>query len=247
MRAKVWGKWRSSSFRSEFGEYLAQMQGGIPMSPGEIVRPSDLGLSYGVFASELAGPLETLVTGNAERRTRLTQLMREQDGNLGDGGLEETLTSIRDEMRKFAESDIVPHAQHWHRTNSYILPNGIAQMAELGVFGLTIPEEYGGLSLGKEAMCVVSEELARGYIGVGSRHALPRLPPSSIISAAPRSRSASGCRRLPAGEVADPWRSSPSPMPGRISPRSRRGRYARAASTRSTATRHGSPIPFAPI
>ena len=44
----------------------------------------------------------------------------------------------------------------------------IAQMSELGVFSLTLPEEYGGLGLGKEAMCVVSEELSRGYIGVGS-------------------------------------------------------------------------------
>src|SRR4051794_28776231 len=86
------------------GEVLAQMQGGIPMSAGEIVRPSDLGLSYGMFASELAGPLEALMTGNAERRARLTQLMRaQQDGNLGECGLDETLTSIRDEMRKFAE------------------------------------------------------------------------------------------------------------------------------------------------
>jgi (2S)-methylsuccinyl-CoA dehydrogenase len=165
------------------GEYLAQMQGGIPMSPGEIVRPSDLGLSYGVFASELAGPLETLMTGNAERRTRLTQLMRaQQGGNPGECGLDETLTSIRDEMRKFAESDVVPHAQQWHRTNSYIPTGIIAQMAELGVFGLTIPEEYGGLSLGKEAMCVVSEELARGYIGVGSLGTRSEIAAELIIS-----------------------------------------------------------------
>jgi (2S)-methylsuccinyl-CoA dehydrogenase len=41
-------------------------------------------------------------------------------------------------------------------------------MGELGVFGLTIPEEFGGAGLGKTAMCVVSEELSRGYIGVGS-------------------------------------------------------------------------------
>jgi (2S)-methylsuccinyl-CoA dehydrogenase len=41
-------------------------------------------------------------------------------------------------------------------------------LAELGVFGLTIPEEFGGLGLGKVAMCVVSEELSRAYIGVGS-------------------------------------------------------------------------------
>ena len=44
----------------------------------------------------------------------------------------------------------------------------VEQMGELGVFGLTIPEEFGGLGLGKIAMCVVTEELSRGYIGVGS-------------------------------------------------------------------------------
>ena len=184
------------------GEYLAQMQGGIPMSQGEIVRPSDLGLSYGMFASELAGPLETLVTGNAERRTRLTQLMRaQQDGNLGECGLEETLTSIRDEMRKFAESDVVPHAQHWHRTNSYIPTGIIAQMAELGVFGLTIPEEYGGLSLGKEAMCVVSEELARGYIGVGSLGTRSEIAAELIISSGTEEQKRKWLPKIANGEV----------------------------------------------
>jgi (2S)-methylsuccinyl-CoA dehydrogenase len=44
----------------------------------------------------------------------------------------------------------------------------IAKLAELGVFGISLPEEFGGMGLGKEAMCVVSEELSRGYIGVGS-------------------------------------------------------------------------------
>ena len=71
-------------------------------------------------------------------------------------------------MRKFADSEVVQHAQGWHRTNSYIPLEVIAQMSELGVFGLTIPEEFGGMGLGKESMCVVSEELSRGYIGVGS-------------------------------------------------------------------------------
>ena len=87
---------------------------------------------------------------------------------VGDSGLDETLTTVRDEMRKFAQSDVMPHAHQWHRSNSYIPSEVIAQMSELGVFGLTIPEDYGGLGLGKESMCVVSEELSRGYIGVGS-------------------------------------------------------------------------------
>src|SRR5437763_14593995 len=71
-------------------------------------------------------------------------------------------------MRKCADSEVIGHAQDWHRTNSYIPLEIITQMAELGVFGLTIPEEFGGMGLGKESMCVVSEELSRGYIGVGS-------------------------------------------------------------------------------
>ena len=92
-------------------------------------------------------------------------------------GLEETLTTIRDEMRKFADSEVVPQAQAWHRTNSYIPLEVLAQMSELGVFGLTIPEEYGGLGLGKESMCVVSEALARLYRWARSAR-VPKSPPS---------------------------------------------------------------------
>jgi (2S)-methylsuccinyl-CoA dehydrogenase len=75
---------------------------------------------------------------------------------------------MRNEMRRFADQEVVPHAQGWHLKNEYIPLSILSQMAELGVFALTIPEEFGGLGLGKESMCVVSEELSRGYIGVGS-------------------------------------------------------------------------------
>src|ERR1700719_2589189 len=152
------------------GEYLAQIQGGIPMSQGEIARPADMGLSAAAVERRMAGPLgEFFSAGNEQRRARLTELMgSHHDATIGDCGLDETLAAIRDQMRKFADSEVLPHAQDWHRSNRYIPLEIIAQMSELGVFGLTIPEAYGGLGLGKESMCVVSEELARGYIGVGS-------------------------------------------------------------------------------
>ena len=151
------------------GEYLAQMLGGIPMSAGEFVRPADVGLTTAALAERMAGPLEGLMTGNDDRRRRLVELMRRhQDATVGEYGLDETLASIGDEMRKFANSEVRPQANEWHLLNSFIPLDIIAQMAELGVFGLTIPEAYGGMGLGKEAMCVVSEELSRGYIGVGS-------------------------------------------------------------------------------
>src|SRR3569623_485234 len=153
------------------GEYVAQVLGGIPMSQNEVVRPADMGLSMAQVAARVTPAMEELVaTGNtAERRARLVALMRESHGaTVGACGLDDTLESIREEMRKFADTEVIGHAQQWHRTNSYIPLEIIAQMSELGVFGLTIPDEYTGMGLGKESMCVVSEELSRGYIGVGS-------------------------------------------------------------------------------
>src|SRR5882757_1736438 len=151
------------------GEYLAQIVGGIPMSQSEIVRPADLGLSARTVAQRLVGPLEGLILGNAERRGRLIALVgRQRHVTVGDCGLDETLGSIRDEMHQFAVGEIAPQAQAWHLSNSTIPLDVVAQMAEIGVFGLAVPEPWGGMGLGKEAMCVVAEELARGYLGVGS-------------------------------------------------------------------------------
>jgi (2S)-methylsuccinyl-CoA dehydrogenase len=151
------------------GEFLAQMAGGIPMSQGELVRPADLGLDARAVAARLSPAVDELIaTGNtAENRARLIALMADRHGaTVGDCGLDDILNSMREEMRRFADTEVISNAQQWHRSNSYIPLEVIGKMAELGVFGLTIPEEFGGLGLGKESMCVVSEELSR-YIGVG--------------------------------------------------------------------------------
>ena len=152
------------------GEFLSQIQGGIPMSQGEMVRPGDLGLTAASVAARLAGPLEGLMaSGNEQRRARLVSLLREvNDLTIGGPGADDELASIREQVRKFTESEVIPRAHAWHLANESIPLGVIAQMSELGVFGLTIPENYGGMGLGKEAMCVVTEELSRGYIGVGS-------------------------------------------------------------------------------
>ena len=185
------------------GEYLAQIAGGIPMSQGEIVRPSDIGLSAAAVAARMAGPLEGLTaSGNVERRARLVELMRtHHDATVGDCGLEETLATIRDEMRKFADSEVMPHAQAWHRTNSYIPLDVLSQMCELGVFGLTIAEEHGGLGLGKESMCVVSEELSRGYIGVGSLGTRSEIAAELIIGGGTEEQKRKWLPKLASGEV----------------------------------------------
>jgi (2S)-methylsuccinyl-CoA dehydrogenase len=158
--------------RIALGEYLDQIFGGIPMSQGEMVRLSALGLLDRDAARFRTEAVEALIQeGNtAGNRARLVALIREGGGaaTIGDPGLDETLEAVRTEMRRFGEAEVVPHAHEWHLKNAYIPLEVVAKMAELGVFGLTIPEEYGGLGLSKVSMCVVSEELSRAYIGVGS-------------------------------------------------------------------------------
>ena len=172
--------------RIGIGEYLAQIIGGIPMSQGEIVRLSDLGLSGGDLDGLHGGVIGALIAdGNhPQNRARLIERIRAADGAAtpGDTGLDETLDAFRTEMRRFADAEVSDYAHEWHLKNEYIPLDVIASMAELGVFGLTIPEEFGGLGLGKESMCVVSEELSRAYIGVGSLGTRSEIAAELILS-----------------------------------------------------------------
>jgi (2S)-methylsuccinyl-CoA dehydrogenase len=190
--------------RIGLGEYLAQILGGIPMSQGEIVRPADLGLSLDQVAARVTPAVEALIaSGNdAHNRGQLIALMREHHGvTVGDCGLDDTLDAIREEMRKFAESEVKPDAHEWHLTNSYIPLDIIDHMAELGVFGLTIPEAYGGMGLGKESMCVVSEELSRGYIGVGSLGTRSEIAAELILGGGTDEQKQAWLPRIASGEV----------------------------------------------
>jgi len=156
-----------------YGEYLAQLAGGIALAQGEIARPADLGVADGdmrAFQTEAVRRL--IAAGNTSAaRQRIAELVSAAAGHadFGRDGLDdETLTLVRDQFRRFAEDKVKPFAHDWHRQDKLIPIELIQEMAALGVFGLTVPEEWGGLGMGKVAMCVVTEELSRAYIGVGS-------------------------------------------------------------------------------
>ena len=155
-----------------FGEYLSQIAGGIQMNQGEMVRLSDLGLDAGALSAFRTDAVETLMArGNTQgARTRLVELMQERSAEItvGKTGLDDELEMIREQFRRYAVDKVEPNAHEWHLKDELIPMEIIEELAEMGVFGLTIPEQYGGLGLSKASMCVVSEELSRGYIGVGS-------------------------------------------------------------------------------
>jgi len=155
-----------------FGEYLAQIAGGIAMNQGEVTRLADLGLDEGALARFRTAQVQALIArGNTQgARLALVALMQERAGEItvGRTGLDDELEMIREQFRRFAVEKVEPYAHEWHLKDELIPMEIIGELAEMGVFGLTIPEEHGGLGLSKASMVVVSEELSRGYIGVGS-------------------------------------------------------------------------------
>jgi (2S)-methylsuccinyl-CoA dehydrogenase len=183
-----------------FGEYLAQIAGGIPMSQGEVARLQDLGLTpgFGTAAESL------MARGNsAAARTRLAALMRENHGRatFGATGLEDELEMIREQFRRFADEEVIPHAQGWHLRDELIPMEVIEALAEMGVFGLTIPEEYGGFGLSKASMVVVSEELSRGYIGVGSLGTRSEIAAELILCGGTETQKAQWLPKIASGEI----------------------------------------------
>ncbi|MDO8883417.1 acyl-CoA dehydrogenase family protein [Pseudotabrizicola sp.] len=184
-----------------FGEYLNQIHGGIPMSQGEVARLQDLNLSPAACG---AAAQTLMAQGNtAAARARLVALMRDTRANatFGATGLDDELEMIRDQFRRFAGEQVTPFAHEWHLKDALIPMSVIDQLAEMGVFGLTIPEEFGGFGLSKASMVVVSEELSRGYIGVGSLATRSEIAAELILCGGTPEQKAHWLPKLASGEI----------------------------------------------
>ena len=188
-----------------FGEYLSQIIGGIPMSQQEIVRPWDLGLSSEDLQDALSPEVLALTgKGNSQAaRMRLVEMIRTINGGIvyGATGLDDELEMIREQFRRFARDRIEPFAHDWHLNDELIPMDVIEELAEMGVFGLTIPEEYGGVGLSRTAMVVVSEELSRGYIGAGSLGTRSEIAAELILTGGTEAQKARWLPGLASGEI----------------------------------------------
>lgn len=187
-----------------FADYLADLRGGIAMNQGERIRPADLGLEEDV-ARALSGPAPRALMAAATQalRTRAGQAVRDAEGRgtVEATGLDETFEMVRDTFRRFALDRVTPHAHGWHLRDELIPMDVVTEMAELGVFGLTIPEEFGGAGMGKTAMCVVSEELSRAYIGVGSLGTRSEIAAELILCGGTPEQKAQWLPRIASGEI----------------------------------------------
>ncbi|MBB5515304.1 (2S)-methylsuccinyl-CoA dehydrogenase [Rubricella aquisinus] len=187
------------------GEYLAQLTGGLPMSQGELARPADIGVAAEARTMATDPAISRLIAqGNTDTaRRHLARLMVEREGatTFGATGLDDEFDMVRDQFRRFALDRVLPHAHEWHLKDELIPMGIIEEMAELGVFCLTIPEEFGGFGMGKTAMCVVSEELSRGYIGVGSLGTRSEIAAELILCGGTDAQKAEWLPKLASGET----------------------------------------------
>ncbi|HEY4136749.1 MAG TPA: acyl-CoA dehydrogenase family protein [Alphaproteobacteria bacterium] len=196
------GETETLILQAAYGEYLAQLAGGIALSQGEVARHGDMGLPHEALRMLFVPAASELIAmGNsAAARERLAQLI--DDGQFGDPGLgDETLEAVRSEFHRFAEAAVTPHAHGWHLKNELIPLAVIEQLAALGVFGLTVPEEHGGLAMNRIALCVVTEELSRGYIGVGSLGTRSEIAAELIRLAGTEAQKRKFLPRLASGEL----------------------------------------------
>ena len=152
-----------------FAEYLSQMRSGIMMSQTEIVRPESLGISSQSFSFCDSPEIAGLIKLGLSETVKVEIVESLENGIFPNLGLnDETLEMIQDQFKKFTDEEIVPHANEWHLKDDLIPDEVLKKMSELGVFSIAIPENYGGLGMGKVAMCVVTEELSRGFLAAGS-------------------------------------------------------------------------------
>jgi (2S)-methylsuccinyl-CoA dehydrogenase len=187
-----------------FAEYLAQIAGGIPMGQLELVRPEQLGVSRADVRRYEDEVADMIAAGGTQAiKKRLADFIAAQPNavSFGDPGLDETHAAILDQMHTFSEQEVIPHAHEWHLQNAYIPLEVVQKVAELGVFGLTLPEEFGGMGLGKESMCIVSEELSRGYIGVGSLGTRSEIAGELILNNGTDEQKAKYLPKLASGEL----------------------------------------------
>ncbi len=200
---RVGGDLEGRIARAYLGEVARTLAAGIDLGACETVGTSELGLTAADIAETIGAPEVVAFSdehASAARYVEIARLAKEK--GYGNPGFEDdSLAEVRAQFAKFADTEVIPRAMDIHRKDVLIPMEILEKMSELGVFGLTIPEEYGGLGLSKVAMCVVTEELSRGYIGVGSLGTRAEIAAELILGGGTEDQKQQWLPRIAAGEV----------------------------------------------
>lgn len=200
---RVDGAYETKIAHTYIAEVAQGLRGQIDLGACEVVGMHEMGVTEAVLADTVLAPNVVALVEAASTADAYISIAHEAvDKGLGQNGLEdEMLEEIRDQFKRFVDEKVIPVAQEIHQKDVLIPMSIIETMSELGVFGLTIPEEYDGLGLSKVAMCVVTEELSRGYIGVGSLGTRSEIAAELIMGGGTEEQKKDWLPRLARGEV----------------------------------------------
>jgi (2S)-methylsuccinyl-CoA dehydrogenase len=158
---------------------------------------------FGMDAAEAESTLETL--GRAAAVLRDPQLAVGIATESLDRALPDELQMVAEQFRRFGEKEIAPYAEEVHRKNLDVPEHVIKGLAELGAFGLSIPETYGGYAAEDEgsylAMVVATEELSRASLGIGgSLITRPEILARAILAGGTEDQKKTWLPKLASGE-----------------------------------------------
>ncbi len=162
-------------------------------------------LGLGDAAVEQAFPVERrdqLRCALAEAVFRAVGRHEIETGGRNDYPLDEMHEQVREQVREFARGEILPHAESIHRNDEIVPEAFIEKMSELGFFGLSIPEEYGGVEMGNLAMVLTTEELSRASLAsAGSLITRPEILAKAILQGGSEEQKRTWLPKIASGEV----------------------------------------------
>jgi (2S)-methylsuccinyl-CoA dehydrogenase len=163
----------------------------------------DLGLGEAAleaaFPAELRAGLRALASDARVRRVGAHAI---EVGGRTEPPLDETFEQVRASVREFATQEVLPHAERIHRRDEDIPDEFITKMGELGYFGLSIPEKYGGHELGNLAMILTTEELSRASLAAaGSLITRPEILTKALLQGGTEEQKKDWLPKLASGEV----------------------------------------------
>lgn len=162
-------------------------------------------LSLGDEAIEAAFPASVrslLRRANSEALYREVGAHVTETAGRNDFPLDETHEQIRSQVREFGLNEVAPHAEHIHRQDEIVPEHFISSMAELGFFGLSVPEQYGGVEMGNMAMILTTEELSRASLAAaGSLITRPEILTKALLSGGTEDQRKEWLPKLASGEV----------------------------------------------
>jgi (2S)-methylsuccinyl-CoA dehydrogenase len=179
-------------------EVAARIHGEVTQAADDYALPEGL-LEKTLGNSETQSSIRAL---SAEARYRALGRRIAEARGVNNSWLDEDSVMVRDSVRAFANQEVSHLAEHIHRNDELVPDTLISKMAEMGYFGMSVPEQYGGLGMGNLAMILTTEELSRvSLAAAGSLITRPEILTKALLAGGTEDQKGQWLGRAASGEI----------------------------------------------